>query len=101
VPIIKTKHKDIESTLIVIFSRCIETKEDDDEHRFVVVFSGQCTKTKKRRGRPFGACHHLLWVHRNKIKKDNDKHQHVIVFFGCTKKKKQDDDNVGACHCLL
>jgi hypothetical protein len=45
----KIKEEDDELALIVIFFGCIETKQDVNERRFVVVFFELCTKKKKKR----------------------------------------------------
>ncbi len=31
----------------------------------------------------------LLWVHKKKTKKDDNEHRLIVVFFGCTKTKQQ------------
>jgi len=46
-------------------------------------------KQNKTRRRPTFVHHRLLCVHKNKIKKDDDKPQLVVIFSGCKEKTKK------------
>jgi hypothetical protein len=47
-------------------------------------------KTKKKQQRTLTG-YRLLWVHRNKTRKNHNKHQLVIVFSQCIEKKRDND----------
>ncbi len=114
---------DDELALVIIYFGCIETKEKKTTTSIgsSSSFLGAQKWKKKRQWRTLAHCHLLLWVHRNKRKKDNDKHWLVIVIFGCTKmkekktmtnvsslssslgaqKQNKKDDNEELAHCHL
>jgi hypothetical protein len=84
----KRKKDNDEHQLIIIFSRCIETKEKKTTSvGSLSSFLGAQKQNKKDNDKET-THYRLLWVHKNKRKKDDDKCQPVVVFFRWIKTKE-------------